>query len=208
MPHRQNNKARARILVLGRKALELRAEGLHNSAIADRLGITVATAKRWIGLALARESQYPGNLDGEQIGQLRQVEAERLTKLWQRVQSALDQIQPRLGTEGERSLDGTAIARLVASGVAVSEQISRLFGLHAPVKIIEQQLRVSYQKTDQKITISFDRSPIEALARQPVAGLTMTAGCETNGNGTKQLHDTDALPVASDLSGNGSAALS
>lgn len=180
MPHKQNTKVKARILVLGRKALELRAEGLHNSAIADRLGITLASAKRYISHALETESQYPGSLDGEQIGQLRQVEAERLTKLWQRVQSALDQILPRLGTEGERSLDGTAIARLVTSGVAVSEQISRLFGLHAPVKLIEQQLRVSYQKTESKILISFDRSPIEALARQPVAGLTITANGSAN----------------------------
>jgi hypothetical protein len=145
------------------------------------------------------QSTFPSTLDSGQIGALRQIEAERLTKLWQKVQSALDQILPRLGTEGERSLDGTAIARLVASGVAVSEQISRLFGLHAPVKIIEQQLRVSYRKTESKIHISFDRSPIEALARQPVAGLTITANSETNGNGTKQLHYTDPLPLAGEI---------
>jgi predicted ATPase len=83
--------------------------------------------------------------------------------------------------------------------VAVSEQISRLFGLHAPVKIIEQQLRVSYRKTESKIHISFDRSPIEALARQPVAGLTITANSETIGNGTKQLHYTDPLPLAGEI---------
>lgn len=187
------------MLMRCREALKLTSEGLSQVEVSHQMGVSTDSVKRYVQRALATESTFPSTLDSGQIGALRQVEAERLTNLWRKVQLALDQIQPRLGTEGERSLDGTAIARLVASGVAVSEQISRLFGLHAPVKIIEQQLRVSYQKTESKIHISFDRSPIEALARQPVAGLTITANSETNGNGTKQLHYTDPLPLAGEI---------
>jgi transposase len=199
MPHRQKLSVRAKMLMRCREALRLTSEGLSQIEVSHRMGVSTDSVKRYVQRALATESTFPSTLDSGQIGALRQIEAERLTKLWQKVQSALDQILPRLGTEGERSLDGTAIARLVASGVAVSEQISRLFGLHAPVKIIEQQLRVSYRKTESKIHISFDRSPIEALARQPVAGLTITANSETNGNGTKQLHYTDPLPLAGEI---------
>jgi hypothetical protein len=151
--------------------------------------------------AIESESFYPNNLAPERITELRVIECERLTKLWQKAQLALDQIQPRLGSDGERNLDAVAVARLIEPGTRVSERISRLFGLDQPTKVIEEQLRVSYQKTESKVLISFDRSPIEALARQPVPGLSVTVGGSLNGNGKI----ADALPNApiNDSSNNG-----
>jgi transposase len=198
MPHRQKIAVRAKMLMRCREALKLTSEGLSQIEVSQRMGVSTDSVKRYVQRALATESTFPSTLDSGQIGALRQIEAERLTKLWQKVQAALDQIQPRIGTEGERSLDGTAIARLVASGVAVSEQISRLFGLHAPVKIIEQQLRVSYQKTESKITISFDAGALEP-PDEPVPGLEIFEG---NGNiGQPRLLDTAAAAVATEFPG-------
>jgi IS30 family transposase len=168
------------------------------SQIAEQFGVSEKTIDRDIRTELQTASFYPSSLDGQQIAQLRQVEAERLTKLWQRAQLALDMIGPRLGTEGERSLDGTAIARLVASGVAVSEQLSRLYGLHAPTRLISELLTVSHEKRDTKITISFDAGALEPPS-EPVPGLEIFEG-----NGTTEqprLLDTATAAVATEFPG-------
>ena len=191
-----NLRARAQTLVRRRESLAYHVAGKSLTQIAEHFGVSEKTIDRDIRAELATASFYPSSLDGQQIAQLRQVEAERLTKLWQRVQLVLEQIQPRIGTDGERSLDGTAIARLAAAGVAVSEQLSRLYGLHAPTKVISELLSVSYQKTDSKITISFDAGTLEPPS-EPVAGLEIFEG-----NGTTEqprLLDTATVAVATEF---------
>jgi hypothetical protein len=89
------------------------------------------------------------------------------------------------------------IARLAEATARLAEQQARLWGLYQPTATVLKMLEVSYHRSEQRI--SFDRSPIAALARQPVAGLTITANSETNGDGTKQLHYTDPLPLAGEI---------
>ena len=190
------------------------------SQIARQVGLST----RMVRYHIAAGKEAAGKVTTELAQAMRQLETlkihrddEKARLVWDELQLAAD----RLGKMIENPSDkvavvaanalarvGEAVARLREASNAGSAQISKLWGLYMPVRIQEEQLRVSYQKTESKILISFDRSPIEALARQPVPGLTITAGCEHNGNGTKQLHDTDALSVAGDLPGNGSAALS
>jgi hypothetical protein len=44
----------------------------------------------------------PPSPDADQVGQLRQIEAERLIKLWEKTRSTLDAVQPRIGTKSEK----------------------------------------------------------------------------------------------------------
>ena len=151
----------AKTLVRRKESFAQHVAGKSLSQIAEQFGVSEKTIDRDIRTELQTASFYPSSLDGQQIAELRMVEGERLSKLWQRVQLALDMIQPRLGTEGERSLDGTAIARLVASGVAVSEQISRLFGLHAPTKVISEMFKLEVTKSEHTVTVSFDKNQLK-----------------------------------------------
>lgn len=185
---------KARTLARRQKIMRLVGECRPVVEIAREMELDVRSIRRHLSKALESESLYPNGLDSERIGELRQIEAERLTKLWQKTQMTIDQVQPRIGTDGERGLDATSVARLIVAGTQVSDQISKLFGLLAPTKVIEQQLLVSYRKTENKVTICFDRSPIEALARQPVPGLTITA----NGTGNALALDSGASMVALD----------
>jgi|SRR5271165_541717 len=201
MPHRPNTKAKSRILVLGRKALELRAEGLHNSAIADQLGITTATAKRYIARALATESMYPGSLTPEAVAELRQIQAEVLANSRQKAIETHAAVVARIGTPNEKNMDATASARLLEAVVRAVDLESALFGTRQPLKVVEEQLRYSYRRTESKVLVSFDRSPIEALAKVPLPGLTITVGSELNGNATAGAPDRLDAPVLQNASG-------
>ena len=154
--------------------------------------------------ALAAESLFPSGLDSEKVAMLRQVEGERLTGLWRRTQAALETIEARLGTDCERGLDGTAVARLIESGTRVCERVSRLFGLDAPTstKVIEESMRLQVNvhpaSDSDKAMLTWDRS---ILTNQvgAVAGLTMFEGCRQQKALEADLSDrtlpADALDV-------------
>ena len=165
-------KQRVKAMLNRKTALELVGAGETVANTARQLGITVQSVRRLLRQALATESLFPASLTPERIAELRQLEGEKLTFVWQKLHESFE------ATPAEQ---GTARARLAEASARVSERLAAMFGLNAPVKVIEQQLRVSYEKTESKITISFDRSPIEALARVPVPGLTITAGAELKG---------------------------
>ncbi len=131
-------KQKARSLARRQTAMQLLAKGEPITAIAEQLCVTTRQVRFYLSAALETESFYPSSLDGQQIGQLRQIEGERLTNLWHKAQLALDQIQPRLGSDGERNNDGIAVARLIESGTRVSERIARLFGLDVPTKTVSE----------------------------------------------------------------------
>src|SRR5258707_5566985 len=154
-------KQKARSLARRQTAMQLLAKREPITAIAEQLCVTTRQVRFYLSAALDTESFYPSSLDGQQIGQLRQIEGERLTNLWHKAQLALDQIQPRLGSDGERNNDGIAVARLIESGSRVSERISRLFGLDQPTRIVEQQLQLRVTKTESKVTVTFDKEQLK-----------------------------------------------
>jgi len=154
-------KQKARSLARRQTAMQLLAKGEPITAIAEQLCVTTRQVRFYLSAALETESFYPSSLDGQQIGQLRQIEGERLTNLWHKAQLALDQIQPRLGSDGERNNDGIAVARLIESGTRVSERIARLFGLDVPTKTVSEVFSLQVKKIDQRVTVSFDPAQIK-----------------------------------------------
>src|SRR5258708_21986963 len=70
--------------------------------------------------------------------------------------------------------DGAIRARLAEASTRVSERLAKLFGLDMPLKIQEEQFRLSVVKTDNRVQIVWDPSILKGDGR-PVEGLTIKA---------------------------------
>jgi hypothetical protein len=169
---RPSLKLKARSLMRQKTALALVGKGRSLTSIATEIGISVQSIRKHLRKALETESLFPSSLDNEQVGHLRQIEGERLTNLWQQTQSALDQLQPRLGSKTERNMDMVAVARLIEAGTRVSERLANLFGLNVPQKAIIETFSVNLERSEKKITISFDAGALEPPS-EPIPGLSV-----------------------------------
>jgi transposase len=202
---------KARKLIRQRRVLELLAEGKSLAQISEELNVSVRYLKKYRTEALNTLSSFPSTLSTEEVLELRQLEAELLSRLWSSGVSGIDTIENRIGSDREKSLDGSALARLLDSMTRISERKARLLGLDVPTKIVTQQLSYSYQKTDSRVLVSFDRTAIEQTAKEPSPGLSVTVAPELlnliNGHNTESpVQPADALPVASQVSRAGQAA--
>src|SRR5271165_5871650 len=95
-------KQKVKSMLHRKEALRLIGEGLPVTVVAERLKMTVQSVRRHLRGALASESLFPSGLDADQVATLRQIEGERLTRLWQRAQSALETIEARIGSDCEK----------------------------------------------------------------------------------------------------------
>jgi hypothetical protein len=211
-PHLKN---KVKSLLHRQEALSLVSQGWPITKISEHMGIAVQSVRRHLRQALTTESLYPNQLTPERVAELRVLEAERLAVSTQKVvvaqNNALRRLKadnPKVAADAEMS-----IYRAHEALTRSCERLARLFGLDAPTKTITGMLIGSCQS--QKWELGFDRSPIGALARQPVPELSVTVGSSLSGNGeiadelpntptndftdngTKQPNDTDAIPVAS-----------
>ena len=100
-----------------RRALELRARGASLQAIADDLGISLATASRRVQLALRQDVHHAAR-------QLRELEGARLDGVLQRLQEILDD-------DAARPADKVQALRTVVSTVT---ERRNLFGLTPPIR--------------------------------------------------------------------------
>jgi hypothetical protein len=159
--------------MLNRKTcLEMIGAGHTVADTARQLGIAVQSVRRLLRQGLASESLYPNNLEPNRIAELRQLEAEKLSTLWQKTHAALDQVQSRLGSEAERNMDATAVARLIEAGTRVSERLAKLFGLDVPMKAQIEMISFNFQKTEKTVTITFDAGALEP-PKGPIPGLSV-----------------------------------
>ena len=161
MGQRPTLKKRARSLARRQTAMQLLAKGEPITAIAEQLCVTTRQVRFYLTAALETESFYPNNLTPERIAELRQLEGEKLTYIWGKLHESFEKSQAK---------DGAIRARLAEASSRISERISRLFGLDMPLKIQEEQFRLSVTKIDQKVTISWDQNML-AAPTDPVPGL-------------------------------------
>jgi hypothetical protein len=163
------------------------------------MGCSTKSVGRYIASILEVEPQYRNQrLTAEEVEHERQVECARLDMLWQEISDALKV------TDSENA---AAIARLVESGVRVSERRSRLRGLDAPSRVQEQLLSISYKKVDQKVVIEFDQSQIEAPS-EPIPDLSVWHNGQLvalPGDGSKDPEPTDQALLAFEGDHNGSS---
>jgi hypothetical protein len=165
-------KIKARALARKQLSLQRLAEGVPIARIADELNVTPRQVRTYLGQALEVQSIYATPLSPERVQEFRALEAERLSRLWQKIQLALDQVQPRIGSKAEKSMDGTAVARIVEAGTRVSERLAKLFGLDVPQKAIIETFSVNLERSEKTITISFDAGALEPPS-EPIPGLSV-----------------------------------
>lgn len=170
-------KRKALALINRQKVMVRIGEGKTVLATASELGLTVQTVRRHMRYALRSESIFPNSLDAKQAGELRQMIAERLDGYNRKLATATKRAEEWLGDKnGETSINAIcAIARCTQAAAKVSAELSKLFGLYAPVKVVEESLRVNLSRTEKKVTFSFDASALQPPA-EPIPGLSVWAG--------------------------------
>jgi hypothetical protein len=190
-------KSRARAMARRQRALALLSEGKSIFEIAQTLRCTERQVRNLLAQALETQSVYPVTLTPERIGELRQIEAEKLQMAWRKVAEAFNAADPS---------NGNTIARLAEASARLSERQAAMWGLNAPTRVVEESLRLSISKSDHthKVMISWDQSLLAAPA-EPVPGLLINSrasalalppsAVELNGNG----HSADGIESAPEM---------
>jgi transposase len=155
-----------------KQALALVAEGKPLTLIATELNVSVQTVRSHLRKALATESLYPASLSAEEVGQLRQVQAEVLANSRQKAIQSHETITARIGTKLEKAMDATASARLLEAVVRAVDLEASLFGTRVPQKAIIETFSVNLERSEKTITISFDAGALEPPS-EPIPGLSV-----------------------------------
>lgn len=184
------------------RAGSLLVAGKSTYEIAEALDVSLRTAQRYANLWIESRPTYSISPTPEGLARFRVTRTERLVAVSNSGMRVIAKVEARIGTPQEKPSDVTSHARELEAQARLEERISRYNGVDQPTKIIEQQLRVSYQKTESEVSITFDRSPIEALARVPVPGLEITVGEALNGSTPLPALE----PAAVDVLANGCTA--
>ena len=71
-------KVAAKSLARRQQALKLVSEGLPITEVALQMGLSAFSVRNHLHKALETESLFPGNLNAEEVAELRQIEAEQL----------------------------------------------------------------------------------------------------------------------------------
>ena len=154
-------KPRARALARKQLSLQRLAEGVSIAKIAAELQVTPQRVRQYLYAALESESIYPTVLTAERVNELRALEAERLNKVWASGIETLETIKGRVGSDGEKSLDGSSVARLLDGLTRTSERICRLLGLDIPLRTVQEVFSLQVKRIDQRVTVSFDENQIK-----------------------------------------------
>lgn len=150
-------KQKVRSLARRQTAMRLLAEGQPITSIAESLSVTTRTVRNLLTNALATESFFASSLTPEKVAELRLLQAEVLANSRRMALETQATINARVGTATEKSGDGQAVARLLEAVTRAVECESSLFGTKQPTKIIEQSLRLNVTKSENRVTVTFDK---------------------------------------------------
>jgi hypothetical protein len=183
--------------------------------IARRVGLTT----RMVRYHIERGRTSAKAVTAEVADQMRQLEVAKIHRddekallVWNELQLAAERLK-RVIELGDNKLVcaasialakvGESIARLRDASTAGSAQVSKLFGLYQPQRIIEEQLRLSITKSEHKVTVSWDKSMLDKPS-QPVPNLFIGGRTRT----TAELEDAGlaiATPGESNAPGSSHA---
>ena len=181
-------------------------ECLPITEIAQRVGLTPQHVRRHI----AKGREAAKKVTAEVADVMRQLETQKIYKdseraclIWDELQLASDRLGKLIEGENGKLVCmaanalarvGDAVARLREASTTGSVQISKLWGLHQPTRIVEESLRVNLTKVDGKITVLFDRDQIRP--KWTPLGLT-----DCNGHSYERLGDR-VVPEGKEGDGN------
>jgi hypothetical protein len=183
--------------VKARKALriarthELLRKGWSLPQIAQDINVCVRQVKEYRNEAFKTISLYPSSYTADEVAQFRAEGAELVSEVESLAISTLEVVKGRVGTDEEKSLDATSVARLADSVARLSERKARLLGLDVPIKTVQEVFSLQVRKIDQRVTISWDQGLLAAPA-DPVPGLFIggrtPAVALDNGSGSLNGH--------------------
>jgi len=124
------------------------------------MGVHPASIKRYLKRALETESMFPSSLSPEEVGALRQLQAEVLANSRQKAIETHAVVAARMGTSQEKNMDATASARLLEAVTRAVDLESALFGTRQPLKIVEQSLRTNLTLIDSRVEVHLDRDQL------------------------------------------------
>lgn len=150
------------------------------SQIARQVGLST----RMVRYHIAAGKEAAGKVTTEVAQAMRHLETlkihrddEKACLVWDELQLAADRLGKMIENPSDKVVVmaanalariGEAVARLREASNAGSAQISKLWGLYQPTKVIEESLRLEFKKVDN--TIVFDPAILEDDGR-PVPGL-------------------------------------
>lgn len=183
------------------EVLKLVGEGLGFNEIAQRLGIGKDSVVRAMKEALRTESIFPSSLSSEKIAEMRQIEGEQLAAGQRKVVVAMNTaLKVMMEAESlEVKLTAVAtVARCHESLTRSSERKSRLWGLDMPQKLITETLQINLERSEKRVTISFDGSVYDEPT-DSIPGLQIFQGTEAEGqNGIDYNNGANGLPPHSE----------
>jgi len=182
--------------------LKLLKAGHELHEIAERMSISIRTARNYCYDILKTDTLFPSSLSPEEVARLRQQSGVRIMDQLQSGHEVLQLVRGRMGSESERNMDATATARLMEASGKLEERLSKLYGLDQPTKIVEEQTRASLevliQSSDKGLPmLSWDRSFMEKPVGS-VPGLTIYEGCRLSSNGNTEEQSPELQDSASD----------
>jgi hypothetical protein len=169
-------KIKVKSLLHRQEALSLVSQGWPITKISEKMGMAVQSVRRLLRQALATESMFPSSLTPERVAELRVLEAEQIAASTRKVIRVQDNAIGRLRDSNPRTQADaeSTVIRAHEALVRSSERLAKLFGLDMPLKIQEEQFRMSVVKTDNRVQIVWDPSILKGDGR-PVEGLTIKA---------------------------------
>src|SRR5208282_3220994 len=97
----------------------------------------------------------------EEVGRLRQQQAEILACSRRQAIETHAVITARIGTKAEKGMDATASARLLEAVVRAIDLEANLFGSKVPLRIQEESLRVNLTRVDNRVVVQLDREQLK-----------------------------------------------
>jgi hypothetical protein len=160
------------------------AQGMPVLAVSEKLGISKQCVRRHMHVALAAGEHFPSNLTPEAVAELRTIEAEGLTQVKAKLHAALGAVKVS---------DAVGVARLGESYAKIFERLCKLLGLDAPIRILEQQLRLELkQGEDNVVRFAWDQAALETDWRT-VPGLQVNgAAAALEDSNNDELHPAAA----------------
>jgi hypothetical protein len=125
--------------MLRKEVLKLLKSGCELPEIAERMSISIRTARNYCYDVLKTDTLFPSSLSPEEVGRLRQQSGVRIMDQLQSGHEVLQRVRGRIGSKGERNMDAMSAARLMEASGRLEERLSKLYGLDQPQRIVEEQ---------------------------------------------------------------------
>ena len=153
-----NVKRRIEKALLVKRCGELLIRKKSNREIAFELGVDIRTVQRYVADFLASGTRFPASLSPTEVNELRQLEAEALECLNQKIVTAVTALEHDPNVSLDRKV--FVLARALSARARSNERLAAMFGLDQPTKVVEESMRLRITEHQGTVKVTFDESQI------------------------------------------------